>query len=342
MRKICIFSVVIGAFTCGAPAWAQGTQHPLYEAAKKEGKLTWCSSQYSTPTAERMGRVFTEMHPGVSVQVIKATSQVIFQRINEDIKAGIGQCDVFSSTDAGHSAILKRDGHLLQYRPENEAKIVNDLRNIDPDGYYYITSVGLVLITYNTQKVKAEEAPKSWQELLQPKWKKRITMASPAFSGGAGAWAVQMRKMYGPDYAKALLDNEPLLSRSIDNTVTVLNAAEREIAVGWSASSLKNLQKGNPIGISYPSDGAVAVAGASGIMKKSSNVNAAKLFVEFLLSEENSKMITEEAEVPLRPEVTPPKGLKPLAEVKLVRLTPQETVEGIAVVKEEWRNVPAN
>lgn len=338
-KSFAFIPVLIAAMSC--PAVAEETFEDLYEAARQEGQLTWCSSQYSTATAEAMGRAFTEKYPGVNVNVIKATSQVIFQRINEDLRSGISQCDVFSSTDAGHALTLKEQGHLERFEPENESRIIGDFQKIDPDGYFYITSVGLVLLTYNTDLVSEEEAPKSWTDLLDPKWNGRIVLASPAFSGAAGAWAVNIRKAYGSEYFEGLLANDPLLTRSIDNTVTSLNSGERQVAVGWSASSLLNAQRGNPIGFSYPSDGVLVVAGASGIMAQSGNKNAAKLFVEYLLSEENSAMIIEEAEIPLRPEVDPPAGLRPLSDFTLVRLEPRETIEGIPVVREEWRDIDA-
>ena len=82
----------------------------LYEAAKREGELTWYSGQLNAETGEAVGRAFTQRYPGVKVNVVRSTSQVAYQRLSQDMQAGVAQCDMFSSTDYGHYLFLKREG----------------------------------------------------------------------------------------------------------------------------------------------------------------------------------------------------------------------------------------
>ena len=82
----------------------------LYEAAKKEGELTWYTAHTDGETAEAVGRAFSERYPGVKVNVIRTTAQVAYQRLRQEIRSGTAQCDVFSSTDVGHDIALKKRG----------------------------------------------------------------------------------------------------------------------------------------------------------------------------------------------------------------------------------------
>src|SRR5688500_1072542 len=100
-----------GALLASAPlvtrtAFAQGaTSDPyfadLYEKAKKEGEVTWYIGHWRTETAESVGGLFTKLYPGVRCNVVRATVQVLYQRLNQDMKAKVSNCDVFSSTDLG-------------------------------------------------------------------------------------------------------------------------------------------------------------------------------------------------------------------------------------------------
>ncbi len=122
------------------PALAQSDQQKqLYEAAKKEGTLTWYSGVMDQALCEKVGKAFTAKYPDVQVDATKTTSQVAFQRLLQDIKAGQVQADVFTSTDASHLVFLKEKGALVKFVPENATKVVPAFQNIDPDGFYYIT-----------------------------------------------------------------------------------------------------------------------------------------------------------------------------------------------------------
>src|SRR5580704_13395842 len=92
----------------------------LYEAAKKEGgELTWYTAHSDDITAQTLGRSFEALYPGIKVNVLRTTAQVAYQRITQEIKASAIQCDVFSSTDLGHSVELKASGAFEKYVPEN-------------------------------------------------------------------------------------------------------------------------------------------------------------------------------------------------------------------------------
>ena len=321
-----------------AQAELSATEKKLYEAAKTgKESVTWYISHYAAETAERLGKAFQDKYPGISINVIRTTAQVAFQRLNQDLKADVQQCDVFSSTDLGHFSHLKFKGLLAKYMPEAAAKVHKAFQNLDNDGYFHVTSAGLVLINYNKEKLKGKELPKTWTDLLDPQWKGEVTVGHPGFSGYVGTWVVFMKKLYGWDYFKKLEANKPQIGRSINDTVTMLNSGERSIGAGPSATTLQSVAKGNPVGIIYPEDGSLLMIAPSAVLARSKNPNAARLLMEFLLGVEAARINVAEFNESMRPEVPPAQGGRPLSEVKTIRLSFDEIEKGIPEIKELWR-----
>ncbi|MBX6374406.1 MAG: extracellular solute-binding protein [Acetobacteraceae bacterium] len=310
----------------------------LYEAARSRNEqVTWYTAHYNSETAEAIGRAFDETYPGVQAKVVRTTAQVAFQRLSQDMRARVQNCDVFSSTDVGHYVQLKADGKLEKYVPENTSQIIADLRNIDPDGFYHTTSIGTVLINFNADRVKPEDRPRKWTDLLDPRWKDRVTVGHPGFSGYVGTWVVMMRKLYGWDYFTRLERNKPQIGRSINDTVTMLNSGERWVGAGPGATTLRSASRGNPLGVNYPEDGTLLMISPSAIVKGTRNPNAARLFMEFLLGKRASEVQVQNYSEIVRSDVPLFPGAKNLSEVKLIRPTTEEIDQGIPEVKELWR-----
>jgi iron(III) transport system substrate-binding protein len=210
------------------------SEHELYEAAKQEGELTWYSAQIQSEPGEAAARAFTEHYPGVKVNVVRSTSEVAFQWLSADIRAGARQCDLFSSTDYSHFLDLKTARLLASFRPKNVDGMLPQLRDPDPDQCWQILYLGLYLLAYNTRKVAKADAPKSWKDLLDPKWKDQLAVGHPGYSGAIAIMAVILRKLYGWDYFTALEKNKPQIGRSSDDPVTLMNAGERNVGLGVS------------------------------------------------------------------------------------------------------------
>ena len=331
-----VTSVLVATASIAAAQSDQEKQ--LYEAAKQEGELTWYTAHYDQNMTAQIGAAFTEKYPGIKVNGIKATAQVSFQRLLLDLKAGQSQADVFSSTDVSHYRQLKEMNALEKYVPENEAQIIAAFRGIDPDGYYHTTLVGLIAILYNNAKVKEAEAPKNWTDLADPKWTDKVTFGDPNYSGMVGVWTVAMADRYGWEFFEKLEPLNPQIGRSIDDAVTLLNSGERVVAMGDPGTALQSAAKGNPVAVVYPEDGAVVVRMPSAIIKGSKSPNAAKLFMNFLLSPEVAKIATAGFQQSLRADVPPPAGGKSLADVKVMTPSPEEIAKNLPENKEKWRD----
>ena len=134
------------------PTQAATDQAALEAAARGEGALTWYMAQVDAQTAEKLGRSFTQSHPGVNVGVIRTTGQVAYQRLLMDIKNHTPQCDVFSTTDISHMPILRERHELAEYTPANAAGLLPAFQALSDPGYAYVTNASRYFLIYNKDR----------------------------------------------------------------------------------------------------------------------------------------------------------------------------------------------
>lgn len=310
----------------------------LEEAARREGQVTWYTAHTDGETAQLAAEGFMRQYPGIKVGTSRLTAQVAYERLRQDLRNGVPPCDVFSTTDVGHNEALKSEGRLARLQPVNAAGLLPEFQGMDPDGTYFTTLAELVLPIHNTAKVPPDRAPKDWRDLLDPRWRGQVGTGHPAFSGTVGLWVLGMRKLYGWSYFEELERNRPLVGRSVNDTVTMLNSGERSVAAGPSALSLLNRERGNPIGVAYPPGGAVLVVSPSAVLANAPHPNAARLYLEYLLGPVHAQLMTSVHRGSIRADTPPRAGDKAVGEIPLLRLTTPEIVKGIPEVIEQWRD----
>ncbi len=340
-RKMVLCGAAMLALTA-LPVAAQMApwEQTLFEAAKKEKPITVYTAHYNTEEAQSLCTAFEKKYAGLKCNFVRTTAQVAFQRLQQDIQANAPVASVFSSTDVSHYPELKKKGLLLAYRPQNVAGMVDSLKEYnDKDGTYWVTAAALMLLTYNTQLVAEKDAPKNWTDLLDPKWKGKVSIGHPAFSGYVGTWVVLMQKLYGWDYFVKLEKNQPQIGRSVNDTVTMLNSKERWVAAGPEATTLLSKDKGNPLAVVYPTDGALLMVSPSAVPTNAPSPNAGKLYMEFLLSKEAAEVQVKSHSLSVVKGVASAPGAKPLEQIKVVRPTEAEITKGIPEIKEKFRDV---
>ncbi len=320
------------------PCPAHADLATLEKAAKAEGTLTWYIAQLDTETAERMGKAFSARYPGITVSVIRTTGQVAYERLLQDLKNNAPQCDVFSSTDIAQYPALKKRGALARFTPDGAAGLLPAAAGDRRSGILLPLRDDRASDDYNSAKVKPEDAPKAWTDLLDPKWKDRVATGHPAFSGCTGVWCVALRKVYGWSYFEQLAKNNPRVGRSGNDPVTLVNAAECLVGPAPSGTAFQQVDRGNPIKPVYPSDGTTLCVGPSSVMAAAPHPNAARLFQEWLIGDEYARLSIENHTDPVRPGLTLTSGQKPLDEVKVLSLTVDEIAKGVPEVVEQWRD----
>lgn len=327
----------LGGLALGTPR-ARADTAALEQAARKEGALTWYIAQLDTETAERMGRAFTARYPGVTVSVIRTTGQVAYERLLQELKNNAPQCDVFSSTDIAQYPALKKRDALANFTPDGVDGLLPAAKATADPGFYYPSAMIGHLLIYNSAKVKPEDAPKAWTDLLNPKWKDRVATGHPAFSGCTGVWVVALRKMYGWSFFEKLAKNNPRVGRSGNDPVTLVNAAECLVGPAPSGTAFQQVDRGNPIKPVYPADGTSLCVGPSAVMASAPHPNAGRLFQQWLMGDEYARLSVENHTDPIRPGTTLTSGQKSLDDVKLLSLTVEEIAKGVPEVIEQWRD----
>ncbi|HZP70024.1 MAG TPA: extracellular solute-binding protein, partial [Pseudolabrys sp.] len=246
----------------------------LIEAAKKEGKVVWYTS-VDLKLSEQIGKAFEAKYPGVACKVERTGAERLLQRIGQEYAANVHAVDVVNSSDASHLVYWKDQGMLAPYVPEDVAKFY-PAEHKDVDGTFASFRVFLCIIAYNTNLVKKEEAPKSFADLLDPKWTGKICKAHPGYSGTIMTATFQMQRDLGWEYLEKLAKQRVMQLQSSADPPKKLALGERAIMADGNEYGLVLLKEsGQPVEPTYPSEGSPTVSGPTGIFAGAPHPNAA-------------------------------------------------------------------
>src|SRR6187401_816184 len=264
---------------------AEAVTPALIEAAKKEGKVVHYTS-VDLPLAEKVGKAFEAKYPGIAVRIERTGAERVFQRIAQERGSNIHACDVVQSSDAAHFVVWKRDGILAPYVPEEVAQHY-PAEHKDADGLFASYRVYLCVMARNTDLVKAEDAPKGYRDLLDPKWAGKIVKAHPGYSGTILTATYQTARDVGWDYYEKLAKQRVMQVQSASDPPKKLALGERAImADGIEYGVFQLKETGKPVDVIYPVEGSPLIVGPNGVMKSAPNPNAARLLQSFMLSAE--------------------------------------------------------
>ena len=291
----------------------------LVEAAKKEGQVIYYTST-DLPVAEKLAKSFEAKYPGIAVRVERTGAERVFQRIGQEYASNIHAVDVVNSSDAAHFIVWKRDGILAPYVSEDVAKFY-PAEHKDVDGQFASFRVWLSIIAYNTNLVKAEDAPKSFADLLDPKWKGKIVKAHPGYSGTIMTATYQMQRDLGWEYFEKLAKQNVMQVQSSADPPKKLDLGERAVMADGNEYNIFQLKEaGRPVEPVYASEGSPLIIGPNGIFKTSPNPNAAKLFQSFCFSRDAQQLIIDVGGLrSVHPQAREKSGRKPLAQIKLMK-----------------------
>ena len=290
----------------------------LIEAAKKEGQVNYYTST-DLPVSEKLARAFEAKYPGIAVRVERTGAERVFQRIGQEYASNIRAVDVVNSSDAAHFIVWKRDGVLLPYVPEDVATYPAEHRDVD--GQFASWRVWLSIIAYNTNLVKAEEAPKSFADLLDPKWKGKIVKAHPGYSGTIMTATYQMQRDLGWTYFEQLAKQNIMQVQSSADPPKKLDLGERAVmADGNEYNVFQMKEAGRPVEPVYASEGSPLIIGPNGVFKTSPHPNAAKLFQSFCFSRDAQQLIVDVGGLrSVHPQALEKPGRKPFKDIKTMK-----------------------
>jgi iron(III) transport system substrate-binding protein len=314
MKRFKIFLSVSILCFCVFSLAAITSAESVEEMAKKEGKIIFYTSMDSK-TANLLGEEFKKK-TGISCEVFRSGTGKVLAKVEAEFAAGKYMWDVCQVSDLAPFVIWSRKGLLEKYKPKGFDKFFDFMK--DPDGYWLAVKSNTSVIAYNTNYIKAAEAPKSWKDLLDPKWKGLVSMSNPYYAGTTAVNIACILDLYGWDYYRQLAKNKPHIDNSHGKLETLMLAGERPlIAEQNNYSVLPDKYKGQPVEVVYPTEGVTLSPGPAGILKEAPHPNAAKLFMDYICSKEAQEIIAAKYYYPGRMDVKA-KGQPSLNELKFL------------------------
>ena len=291
----------------------------LIKAAVKEGSCNYYTS-VDLPLAERIARTFEAKYQGIKVRVERSGAERVFQRIGQEYGSKIHRVDVVNSSDAAHLIVWKNQGILAPFVPEDVARHFS-AEHKDPDGTFSSFRLTLCPIAYNTKQVKAEEAPKSFKDLLDPKWAGKMTKAHPSYSGTILTATFQVSRDIGWDFFEKLAKQKIMQLQSATDPPKKVEIGERAVAAdGVEYIMLQIKEKGSPLEIVYPSEGTPLIVGHNAVFKAAPNPNAARVLQAWMSSAECQQLCIDHGGLrSVHAQVKEKAGRTPLAKIKLMK-----------------------
>jgi iron(III) transport system substrate-binding protein len=307
----------------------------LVQAAKKEGTVMWYTS-LALPSSTSIAHFFKLKYPGMDVEVHRTGSQRVLQRVMQEAAAGVKTVDVIHTSDAGHFVLLKEKGMLLKYAPQGTTPFPAGFK--DKDGFYFGMRATLSVIADNPKLISDKDAPRTWKDLLNPKWKGKMVSAHPGYSGIIMTHVLALVNLYGWDYFRDLAKNSLHVVQSANDPAGVVASGERPVGVnGAEYFYYKTQKQGNPIKIIYPSEGVPLIVSPVAVAKDAPHPNAAKLFVDYIFSKESQQLLADkEGLYTGHPQVTYPADKPKLKDLKLLSVEADELEKRNAEIKKRF------
>lgn len=327
------------AFGLSGLQQAAAQDDPLYQAAKKEGRLSMYWGSYEQKTAEEIRDAFKARYPGIEVGLLRQASQTVYNKLRLELQNGVAECDSLGTTNILHFVELKKANALLAHVPADSQILPSSLQKLDSDGTYHVGAVSLTSINFQPARVK--KPPVGWKALLEDEWQGKITIGSPTSSGDVASWVVAMRAKYGDDFLRRLAKQKPKIGQSNVDTVTDILSGERLVGAAAPFSyTLAQKAAGNPIDVVAPEDDLILNLGVMGIPKNAPHPSAAKLFHNFMYSREVSQILSKNFWPTLRSDVAWAEG-RTLDKLKWYRNPPDNLTADVAEGIAKWKEIMA-
>jgi iron(III) transport system substrate-binding protein len=319
----------------GAPAVA--ADPALIGAAKKEGEVVWYTTQIISQLVRPMSAAFEQKY-GIKVRSTRANSTELSVKIINESRAGRPQSDVFDGTST--VVPLKKEGYVLKWLPDPAKAYPAQYR--DPEGYWVANNLYVLTPGFNTSLVPKGTEPRTYQALLDPKWRgKMVWSASATNSGGPGFIGTVLTEMgdaAGMDYLRALAkQNIVSVAGAARETLDQVIAGEYLIALQiFNHHTVISAKKGAPVDW-IRMEPATATLSVISVHKDAPHPNAAKLLVDFITSPEGQQIFRAAEYLPADPALpalTP--SLRPDAgQFRAHFFTPEQTEDAMPA----WKKV---
>ncbi len=296
------------AATPANAASTNGTTAPAGSAAASSlvGKVTLYTSAVQTD-ADGLKAAFNKKYPNVAVTIYRDGTEKVIAKLRAEQDAKSVVADVLLIADAPTMENLKADKFLQPYQSPFASAF--DKQFADPEGYYTGTKIINSGIAINTTANLLK--PVMWTDLLKPEYKGKVVSPSPQYSGAAALnYTVFLNTAaYGAEFVKGLQKNGMTVVQANGDALNKIISGESPVGIVTDNGVRAAKAKGSPIEMIYPTDGAIPVTEPIAVVAGTKNLDAAKAFVDFVLSPDGQALIVTQNYIPLLPGVAPPAGV---------------------------------
>lgn len=305
------------------------------QAAAADGKLVLYTSQPNTD-AQQTADAFMAKNPGVVVEWVRDGTPKILAKLRAEIEAGQPQPDVLLIADVVTMEGLKAEGRLMAYPEANVSAI--DASLVDKDKTYFSTKLITTGIVYNA---RAPFVPQSWADLNKPEAKNLVVLPSPLTSGAAMIHTVTLtgNLAEGWDFYGALAKNGAQASGGNGDVLKAVSGGDKMYGMIVDYMPIREKAKGAPVEFVFPKEGVSAVTEPAAILSTAHNPEAAKAFIDFLLSEEGQKLAVSQGYIPARADAGMPAGYPDRSTIKVLGYDPAAALANDAANKEKFGQV---
>jgi len=283
-------------------------------AQNVSGKLVLYTSQPNTDAQQTID-AFKAKFPQVDVSFVRDGTPRIMAKLRAEFEAGQPQADVLLIADSVTMEGLKKEGRLLAHERADVSAYPEGTH--DPQKQWFATKLITTGIVYNT---KASFKPTSWADLVKPEAKGQVIMPSPLTSGAALIHAATLTSNLdgGWKYYEALKDNGAMAGGGNGDILKSVAGGERLFGVIVDFMPIREKAKGAPVEFVFPKEGVSAVSEPVAILKTTTNPDAAKAFIDFLLSPEGQTLALKQGYIAAHPGIPLPPGYPSRDQIKVL------------------------
>jgi iron(III) transport system substrate-binding protein len=303
-------ALALSSLALALPAAAQQADPfaaDLYAKAKAAGETRVSFYTSMVPAQyQALSAAWKQRYPDIEIQLVRADLGQTLERVMAENRAKRNIADVISSNEASFVA-LQKNQMLEKFDLPSRKDWVEPFKS-KFNGYQFPSRVLQIGLAINTAKVKPEDAPRTWQDLTDKRWKGRLGVADPRVGGGAQLWFLSLwdRPGYGADYFRALQENEPLVKPGIVQLQQAVELGEIDVnVVAYDYIALPARDAGKPVSFVLPSDGRVIMATFDSVSRHAPNPNAARLLINFMMSQEGQETLASTYVTPVNSKAKP-------------------------------------
>jgi iron(III) transport system substrate-binding protein len=285
-------------------------------AAEPAGPLVLYTSQPDKIAAETAD-AFTKRNPKVKVETFRSGTTEVMNKLQAELAGGAPRPDVLFIADAVTMEQLKADKRLMALPDADVAALPREA--YDPDRTYF----GSKLITTGIMiNAAAAKRPSSWKDLLAPEAKGQVVMPSPLYSGAALIHMATLsdEHVFGAGYFADLARNGATAARGNGAVLSAVAGGQRMYGIVVEFMALNAKQKGSPVDFVFPEEGVTAVTEPAAVLQTAKNPDAAKAFIDFILSKDGQELAARQGFYPTRKDIAPPAGFPPPDKLRILSI----------------------